>query len=89
MAAKFAIITALLVYWGLKAFIDDMFNWQETLLKELQSSVETEESKWKQSLASKQQELDALKEQNSKMDDCVQEVTDWGTFWSFVFHAPC
>ena len=49
---------------------------QEALLHKLQASVEAEEAKWKQSLSDQQAELDALKEQNAKMETCVQSAEE-------------
>jgi len=48
----------------------------EALLHKLQASVEAEEAKWKQSLSDQQAELDALKEQNAKMETCVQSAEE-------------
>jgi len=48
----------------------------ESLLHNLQASVEAEEAKWKQSLAEQQQELEALKQQNAKMETCVQSAEE-------------
>ena len=60
----------------------EISTFQEALLHKLQASVEAEEAKWKQSLSDQQAELDALKEQNAKMETCVQsaeEVNQWTT----------
>ena len=60
----------------------EILTFQEALLHKLQASVEAEEAKWKQSLSDQQAELDALKEQNAKMETCVQsaeEVNQWTT----------
>jgi len=48
----------------------------ESLLHNLQASVEAEEAKWKQSLAEQKQELEALKQQNTKMENCVQSAEE-------------
>jgi len=48
----------------------------ESLLHKLQASVEAEEAKWKQSLSDQQKELEALKEQNAKMESCVQSAEE-------------
>merc|ERR1719376_435722 len=48
----------------------------ESLLHNLQASVEAEEAKWKQSLAEQTQELEALKQQNTKMENCVQSAEE-------------
>jgi len=40
------------------------------------ASVEAEEAKWKQSLSDQQKELEALKEQNAKMESCVQSAEE-------------
>jgi len=48
----------------------------ESLLHNLQASVEAEEAKWKQSLSDQQKELEALKEQNAKMESCVQSAEE-------------
>jgi len=48
----------------------------ESLLHKLQASVEAEEAKWKQSLAEQTKELEALKQQNAKMENCVQSAEE-------------
>jgi len=48
----------------------------ESLLHKLQASVEAEEAKWKASLAQQQEELEALKQQNTKMESCVQSAEE-------------
>ena len=45
-------------------------------MHKLQASVEAEEAKWKASLSDQQKELDALKEQNAKMESCVQSAEE-------------